>query len=235
MAPSPHEFSLSSTPAVRETPASFVAGTPTFHFISYLLGLLTSLILVGGVLFLLRRPDPPPIVLHAPPTPAPTITPLPTPTVAPMMVFVSGAVQKPGLYTLPVDARVGDALARAGGFTATANAALINQATKLQDGAQVYVPEISEAVTSQQPPAGVSGEAPTKAVANSNVANAGGGAVVNLNTATVEQLDALPGIGPSKAAAIVANRPYATIDELDKVPGIGPSTIDQLRALVTVQ
>jgi len=163
------------------------------------------------------------------------MTPLPTPTLVPITVFVSGAVQKPGLYTLPVDARVGDALTRAGGFTATANATLINQATKLQDGAQVHVPDTSEAASGQQPPAGVSGEAPTKAGSNVNLAGNSGGGLINLNTATVEQLDSLPGIGPSKAAAIVAHRPYATVDDLDKVPGIGPSTIDQFRALVTVQ
>ena len=59
--------------------------------------------------------------------------------------------------------------------------------------------------------------------------------MVNLNTATATDLETLPGIGPSKAAAIIANRPYSTVDDLDKVPGIGPSTLEQLRPLVTVQ
>ncbi len=228
----PHDFRL-STPPPDLADSLPVGAAAHFHFMSYLLGLLTSLILVGGVLFFLRHPDPPAIVLHAPPSPAPTATALPPPTPAPIMVFVSGAVQKPGLYNLAADERVGDALAKAGGFTATANASLINQAAKLQDGAQVYVPDLAEQATSQQPPAGVS-----EPVAQSGSSDTGGNAPtgsINLNTASAEQLDSLPGIGPSKAAAIVANRPYATVDELDKVPGIGPSILEQVRPLVTVQ
>jgi competence protein ComEA len=230
----PHEFTLSTPPPDPDELPSPSGGPANFHFMSYLLGLFTSLILVGGALFLLRHPDPPPIVLHSPPPPAPTVTAAPTPTPAPMMVFVSGAVQKPGLYNLPTDARVGDALAKAGGFTGTANASLINQAAKLQDGAQVHVPDLAEQATVQQPPAGVSEPLAQIASSGDTASNAQAGPI-NLNTATAEQLDSLPGIGPTKAEAIIANRPYATVDELDKVPGIGPSTLEQLRLLVTAQ
>ena len=81
---------------------------------------------------------------------------------------------------------------------------------------------------------GVSGVAASSnpAVAQSSGVSAG---LINLNTAAATDLESLPGIGPSKAAAIIANRPYATVDELDKGPGIGPSTLEQLRPLVTVQ
>ncbi|MFN8491156.1 MAG: ComEA family DNA-binding protein [Caldilineaceae bacterium] len=234
MSSSPREFTFptpSTTPAVQAPPPL----KPNFHLLSFVLGLLVGLILVGGTLFLTRRADPPPIVLHPPPTPAPTASPLPTATPAPMTVFVNGAVQKPGLYSLPVDARVGDALARAGGLTAAANAALINQAEKLVDGAQIYIPVLNEETTAPQPPAGVSQPVISRAVTVDNAASNAPGGLINLNTASAEQLDSLPGIGRSKAEAIIAHRPYATIDDLDKVPGIGPSTINQLRALVTVQ
>ena len=231
-----HEFTLSPNPA----DASRLPPTPRepvhFSLISYLLGLLTSLLLVGGSQFLLSRPDPAPIVLHAPPTAAPTLPPPPTATPAPMTVFVSGAVQQPGLYNLPATARVGDAIVSAGGVTIVANVALINQAEKLWDGAQVHVPEIPalavEAIA-PQPPVGISGVPASPAVAPVAGANGAPTGQINLNTATAAELESLPSIGPSKAEAIIANRPYATVDELDKVPGIGPSTLEQLRPLVS--
>jgi competence protein ComEA len=206
----------------------------------YALGSLITLALIGGGQFLLRKPDPPPIVLHPPPTtaptatPAPSATPLPTPTLAPITVFVSGAVQKPGLYQLSAQARVGDAVLIAGGFATDANANLINQAEPLRDGAHVHVPSTSDPVAAQ-PPAGVSGEASGSVVTLENDARSIGGGLIALNTASLEELDSLPGIGPSKAQAIIDNRPYATVDDLERVPGIGPSTIEQLRSLVTVE
>ncbi|MDQ3249410.1 MAG: ComEA family DNA-binding protein [Chloroflexota bacterium] len=174
-------------------------------------------------------------MLHPPPTAAPTALPLPTATLAPITVFISGAVQQPGLYALPADARVGDALTLAGGLIATANAALINQAEKLWDGAQVHVPDSAapaEQMVAAQPPVGVSGDPAPVSLAGGAMTGGAAGSV-NINTATVAELETLPGIGPSKAAAIIANRPYATVDELDKVPGIGFSTIEQLRAMAT--
>lgn len=231
-----HEFTLAPNPAdvSRQQPAAW--DSIQFSLISYLLGLLTSLILVGGSQFLLQRADPAPIILHPPPTAAPTQPPPPTATPAPMTVFVSGAVQQPGLYSLPATARVSDAIVSAGGVTMVANVALINQAEKLWDGAQVHVPEI-QAVASEmiapQPPMGVSGEPAAPAATTGAVANGVAGGQINLNTATAAELESLPAIGPSKAEAIIANRPYATVDELDKVPGIGPSTLEQLRPLVS--
>jgi competence protein ComEA len=74
---------------------------------------------------------------------------------------------------------------------------------------------------------------PLNAGGVSGGANGGGGGLVNLNSATAVELDSLPGIGPSKAQAIIDNRPYATVDDLDSVPGIGASTLEQLRPLVT--
>ncbi len=200
------------------------------------LGMLLAAVIIGLLLYFLDKPDPAPIVLHPPPTPAPTATPLPTPTPSPLTVFVSGGVARPGMYQLSGEARVGDALAAAGGLQAGVDGALVNQAERLFDGAQVHVPLAEPLnVTSSEggPPAGLSG---TVALAEPGGASGGAtGGLVNLNTASADGLMTLPGIGPSKAAAIIANRPYDTVDDLDRVPGFGEKTIDQLRELVTTQ
>lgn len=209
----------------------------------YLLGALTTLAIVGGTQFLLRRPDPPPITFHTPPPPAsptanlaPSPVLLPTPTLAPLIIFVSGAVLKPGLYQLPAEARVGDAIAVAGGLAPDADPAVVNQAEKLWDGVQVHVPSMVEAQAMMQPPVGVSGSQPP-AIDAPDTSSDGLSSTgpVNINQATLEQLDTLPGIGPAKGQAIIDNRPYATVDDLERVPGIGPSTIAQLRNLVTTE
>lgn len=235
MTPLAMDRSFADTPATTFLATTETASVPaggSFHFFSYVLGLLTALVLVGGSAFLWRRPEPAPIVLHPPPTPAPTATPLPTATPAPIIVFVSGAVVRPGIYGLDAEARVADAIAAAGGLMSEANAAIINQAERIWDGVQVHVPSlVATAHVAPEPPSGVSG---AEAMGATPAQQSSGG-LINLNTATATALESLPGIGPSKAAAIVANRPYATVDDLERVPGIGARTIDQFRTLVTVQ
>ena len=131
-----------------------------------------------------------------------------------LVVDVAGAVRRAGLYRLPRGSRVADAVARAGGATRRANLTLLNLAAPLADGEQVLVP------------AGAGGAA----------AAAGGNAPVDLNSATAEQLDALPGIGPATAAKIVAFReqhgPFRSTADLDAIPGIGPGRIAGLKGLV---
>jgi competence protein ComEA len=139
---------------------------------------------------------------------------------------------------LVATARVGDALALAGGLSAEAEIALINQAERLWDGAQIHVPGrdaaagAPSAAPANAPPAGVSGAAP-------DAGRAGGVdltlTLIDINLAPLAELETLPGIGPSKAAAILANRPYSNIDDLTRVPGIGEKTVEQLRAYITVQ
>lgn len=259
---SPSRFAADRFSAELEVSEQETPPTPYFHFASYLIGLLTALLLVGGMTLLLRRPEPAPIVLHAPPTLAPTATPQPTPTIPPIVIFVSGAVREPGMYTVAPDARVGDALTAAGGMTLQANPALVNQAERLWDGAQIHVPAaqatahtatianpptISESPATilnstaedataivGEPPVGLSGT-PFVPTGRSDVDSAQSGNLINLNQASPAELETLPGIGPSKAAAIVANRPYSSIDDLARVPGIGPKTIENFRALVTVE
>jgi competence protein ComEA len=196
---------------------------------AFALGAVAGILISGLFILLTRRVDPPPIVLQPPPTAAPTATSLPTATPAPIVVFVSGAVVSPGLYSLPNDARLGDALRAAGGVLADAVAS-INQAERLWDGAQVHVPASAEVPTTLQPSAGVSGALP--AVSGTTTSQGGR---ININTASVDQLTSLPGIGPAKATAIVEGRPYAAVDDLDRVSGIGPKTIEQLRELITTQ
>ena len=207
---------------------------------SMLLGGLLVAILIGGTALLLRRPEPPPVVLHPPPTPTSTPAPTAASTPAPIVVHVNGAVIHPGLYTLPAAARAGDALAAAGGLSADADGERINQAAPLFDGAQLYIPRraaTDEAPASDGaiPPAGISG-APADAEPGSRSTTLDlGQSPVNVNTATAAQLEALPGIGPQRAADIIAHRPYATLDDLDAVPGIGPATLEQLRGLITIE
>jgi competence protein ComEA len=136
-----------------------------------------------------------------------------------VFVDVVGAVRRPGLYRLETGARVADALARAGGATGKAQLELVNLAALVADGEQVVVPRRGAAVAA----AGSGGEgAPT--------------GPVHLNSATVEQLDELPGVGPVTAQKIVDYRTqhggYGSVDELDAVPGIGPSRLADLRPLV---
>lgn len=220
-----------------QTPMSPSADAPPRPQWSMLLtGLLAGALLSGGALLLWDRPSPPPIAIQLPPTAAPLLDPAldpllptPSPTPAPVVVHVAGAVLQPGVYTLPAGARVVNALEAAGGLSPDADAVAVNQAAALWDGAQVYVPSRAEGAT---PPAvGVSGESRAAPIL---LPEAGGG-LVNVNTAGAAELEALPGIGPSKAQAIIAHRPYTSVDDLDRVPGIGPATLEQLRPLVTVQ
>jgi competence protein ComEA len=216
------------------------APAPRFHVVSYVLGLSTALALVGGTLLLLRRPEPPPIVLHPPPTATPAPTPVPTATPGSMVVFVSGAVQQPGMVALAPDARVGDAIDAAGGLLADADPALVNQAQPIYDGAQVHVPAAGAAPVLPDavalPPAGLSGALPTATPPATRGGAPGlAGGLVNVNTATAAELESLPGIGVSKAQDIIAGRPYTVVDDLDRVPGIGTATLERLRPLVTVE
>ena len=139
-----------------------------------------------------------------------------------LVVHVAGAVRQPGLYELKEGSRVSDAVARAGGATAKADTAAVNLAAPLADGIQVLIPSrVAGAAGPGSGPSGVGGAAPR----------------VSLSSATVADLDALPGIGPVTAQKIVDHRSrhggFSSVDDLDAIPGIGPARIEQLRDLVT--
>lgn len=155
-------------------------------------------------------------------------TPAPTPTPVPLTVYVSGAVKQPGVYQLPAGSRVVDAVAAAGGMTDEAVPEAVNQAAPLQDGVQVHVPSREE----------VSAGAPVVSQARGPSSTAGAGGLVNINTAGPDELEALPGIGPTLAARIVedrmANGPFTTVEELTRVKGIGNKLLERLRPYITV-
>src|SRR4051794_25297665 len=138
-----------------------------------------------------------------------------------LVVYVVGAVRRPGLYRLPPGSRVADAVARAGGTTRRADPAALNLAAPIADGEQVLVPaQLPRAVAAAQ-------GAPVPGVPTGPI---------QLSAATVEQLDSLPGIGPVTAQKIVdyraAHGAFRSVDDLDDIPGIGPARVEQLRGLV---
>lgn len=178
-----------------------------------------------GLFFWWRnRPQPPPIIITTP-VPTPTLTPIPTPTPAPLRVYVSGAVLNPDVYVLPPGSIVKDALVAAGGATQDADLTRINLALALADQQQVYVPR--------------KGEATSPAQLQATPANASSTGLVNINTATVEQLDTLPGIGPALAERIVQYRnehgPFERIEDLMNVKGIGEAMFEKLKDKITTR
>jgi competence protein ComEA len=185
------------------------------------------LLAVGLVVLLLRPPAgaAPEVTLPRAGTAA---DPAPTTTTAPpaVVAHAAGAVQAPGVYHLEPGDRAADLVAAAGGAAPDADLQQLNLAAPVTDGERVYVPRVGEVVA---PP-----------VADPAAPGASGdvGGPVNLNTATAEQLEELPGVGPAIAAAIIDERDrrgrFATVDDLLDVRGIGDARLEQLRDLVTV-
>jgi competence protein ComEA len=141
---------------------------------------------------------------------------------ASVTVHVAGAVREPGVYRMRPSARVDDAVGRAGGATRRADLSQVNLAAKVEDGRQVLVPERPRAAAPGAAPA-----APTQP-----------GIPLNLNTATLEQLDELDGIGPATAQSILdyreENGGFGSVEELGQVPGIGDVRLASLREQVRV-
>jgi competence protein ComEA len=151
-----------------------------------------------------------------------------------IVVHVVGAVKQPGVYELAPESRVLAAIQCAGGLTQEAAPEALNLAAKVTDGEQVAVPTRKEVESGDAGPG--AGSAPAGTGGSAAGAPTG---KVNVNTADATQLDALPGVGPSTAAKIVADRqsngPFASPDELGRVPGIGPKKLEQLKVLISVR
>jgi competence protein ComEA len=196
-------------------------------------GLLLSLVFVtilGAVLLRVKRPTSAPIVIQSI-TPVPTPTVAPTPTPQPIQVYISGAVTRPGVYALPWDSRVQQAIAAAGGATLDADLLRVNLAERVRDEQQVYVPSQNEAVTPTLP---TPAPRPTGATGSSEA-----GQRININTASVDALVALPGIGPTLAQRIVeyrqANGPFSRPEDIKKVKGIGDGIFAEIKDWIAVE
>jgi competence protein ComEA len=187
-------------------------------YVDILIGILVGLLAAGALFLTVRSPAGNPVEL------------LPTPTIEPIVVYVTGAVQHPGVYKLPRDSRMVKAVEAAGGFLEGADLNQVNLAESIKDGQQIVIPGLATLPTPQLT-IGENGllVTPTPFA----------GAKVNINTASAADLDKLPGIGETTAQKIVdyreQNGPFQRIEDLLKIPGIGPTTFDGFKAMITVQ
>ena len=172
-----------------------------------LMGIFIGLLAAGLILVVASEPRGKAIEL------VPVITP------SEIVIYISGAVKEPGVYTLAPDSRVEQAVAAAGGFTMEVDASRANLAARLSDGQQVYIYKIDD-------PESGKGENPV------NIQP------VDINTATLEELDAIPGIGMTKAQSIITYRvshgSFTSLEDLLNVPGIGPSLLEQITPYITL-
>ena len=155
------------------------------------------------------------------------------------MVHICGAVNRPGVYTFPEGSRVCDAVEAAGGLSEDAAESLLNQAALLSDGLQIVVPTLEEAE-------GLSRQTASSGIFSSDISGAGsaaggeeaGNGLVNINTATLEELMTLPGIGQTRAEAIVAYRDeqggFQSIEDIMNVSGIKEGSFAKLKDRITV-
>jgi len=181
-----------------------------------LIGVLFGL-LSAGLILLVSRPKPGRAVL---------LRPAPTPR--PLVINIDGAVAFPGVYTLPFQSRVMDAVEAAGGLAENASPGSVNLAAELEDGSHIYIPARNPSLES---PAEMVGSAIGLAVSGELIS------LVNINQASLEVLVGLPGIGPVTAEKIIGYREeqlFTRIEEIQKVPGIGPATYEQIKIYLTV-
>ncbi len=182
--------------------------------------LLLALVVIGGTFYFIRPPQTPALTIITP-------SAKPTPTLATIKVDVRGAINAPGVYALPLGSRVEDALTAAGNSLANADLSKLNLARKLADGELINVPAKGDASIANASP-----NAPTAATKSPS-------GKININIATIAELDTLPGIGPAIAGNIVDYRTqnglFKKIEDLKKVKGIGDVIFEQIKDRITVE
>ncbi|MEL7644755.1 MAG: helix-hairpin-helix domain-containing protein [Anaerolineaceae bacterium] len=189
---------------------------------SVFLGFIGGLLLSGLILLLIlpQRGEPIQLVTATPDQRAQL-----TATTATLEVYVAGAVAAPGVYTLPVGSRVHQALSAAGGAAQDADFERVNLSAFLMDGQRVYMPRLGEAVPADD----------TTRAQSIQTTSPG---LVNINGADLQTLMSLPGIGETKAGAILSYRnehgPFTSLEELLNVPGIGQALLGEIRGFITL-
>jgi competence protein ComEA len=178
---------------------------------------------VGVILLVSSQPRGQPITLIPPPTPVP------------ILVYITGAVVHPGVYSLSPDSRVQDAIQAAGGASPEADLESINLADFLEDGSRLSIPKIQHISTPEEAPLTPA----TSRGGNETPILPDPGQLININTANKSELESLPGIGPVLAQRIIdyreANGPFASIEDILDVFGIGQSTFDMIKVLIKVE
>lgn len=172
-------------------------------------GIMLGLFSSAAILLVIMQPSGQPVKI------------LPAPTPEPILVDVSGEVSVPGIFTLPKNSRVADAIDIAGGLSPNADTSRINLAARIKDGDKVWVPAIGDASS-----------------ADLDIPSRSNGVLININTASAKEIEALPGIGEVKAAQIVAYREehglFTNFEDLLSIPGIGPELLEKIRPSITL-
>ena len=184
-----------------------------------LLGAFLALLAIGAIYLVSSQPRGKPIELPTAPPPLP------------LKVYITGAVTNPGVYSIPRLSRIENAIQAAGGFLNSADTQNINLAAKVIDGEEIVVPVIGQNLATSSP---LLKTTPSQSTQTSISADN----PLDINSATEDQLDGLPGIGSAKAQQIIAfrqqNGPFKKIDDLQNVPGIGPGIFTKIKDLITV-
>ena len=220
---------MSDTPSWRDRLATLPVPPSRLALAAAVATALVAAVVVGAVVM---RDPPPPVEIDlpraGPSSPGEQAHGAPGPPPGDVFVHAAGAVARPGVYRLQPDSRVSDVIDKAGGPAPDADLNQLNLAAKVGDGERVYVPRLGEAPPSAPSSPGSSASGPGAPAAGP----------VNLNTATAEQLEELPGVGPATAQAILEYRKehgrFRTVDELLEVRGIGDAKLAALRSKVRV-